>query len=274
MVLQLVEWSRLVTKPMGIAAPRFGGVFHFFGAMVGNRRRLAHRHGKQGTASARDGTRRLPATAAIQGAALMLVPLPASAHPHVWITVKGEIVYGPDRTVTEIRYDWSFDEAYSAYAVVGLERDSNGTITPDGLKNTSIVNAQAFQEAQYFTFITSDGSKIGFSGASDYRLGYDNGRLNLAFRLHLQNPIPATHGFEIKIYDPTFFVSLTLSGAEDAIKAVHLPAECAVRVNRPESLVDAQRAIADEVFLRMEGNSTYGARYANEVDVTCTKPDP
>jgi ABC-type uncharacterized transport system substrate-binding protein len=255
MVLQLLEWSRLATEPMGTLAPWFRTAFHFLGAMAWNKRGLR-------------------AAAAVQGAALMLVPLQARAHPHVWITVKGEIVFDADRTVTEIRYDWSFDEAYSAYAVLGLEKDSNGNIASDGLKNTSIVNAQAFEDAQYFTFITSDGSKIGFSGASDYRLGYDNGRLNLAFRLHLRNPIPATHGFEIKIYDPTFFVSLTLSGAEDAIKAIHLPAECAVRISRPESLVDAQRAIADEVFLRMEGNATYGARYANEADVTCTKPKP
>jgi ABC-type uncharacterized transport system substrate-binding protein len=273
-VLKLLEWSRPATEPMGTIAPRFGSACHFLGAMVWNKRRLAYQHGKQRTVLARDGGRRLRATVAPLGAALMLVPLQARAHPHVWITVKGEIVFQPDQTVTEIRYDWSFDEAYSAYAVLGLEKDSNGNITSDGLKNTSIVNAQAFQEAQYFTFVTSGGSKIGFSGASDYRLGYDNGRLNLAFRLHLQNPIPATHSFEIKIYDPTFFVSLTLSGAEDAIRAVHLPAGCAVRISRPESLVDAQRAIADEAFLQMEGHSTYGARYANEADVTCAKPKP
>jgi ABC-type uncharacterized transport system substrate-binding protein len=246
--------------------------------MIWNKRRLMYQHGMQRRGwvrnGAKNGGRRLGAAAVVQGAALMLVPLQARAHPHVWITVRGEIVFGPDQTLTEIRYDWLFDEAYSAYAVLGLEKDSNGNITSDSLKNTSIVNAQAFQQAQYFTFITSDGSKIGFSGASDYRLGYDDGRLNLEFRLHLQNPIPANHSFEIKIYDPTFFVSLTLSGAEDAIKAAHLPAACAVRITRPESLVDAQRAIADEVFLQMEGNTTYGARYANEADVTCTKPKP
>jgi ABC-type uncharacterized transport system substrate-binding protein len=237
-------------------------------------RRLVRRREKQPATLARDGARRLRAAVALQGAALMFVPLHAGAHPHVWITVKGEIVFEPDQTITEIRYNWSFDEAYSAYAVLGLGKAANGNITSEELKNTSIVNAQAFQEAQYFTFVTTDGSKIGFSGASDYRLGYDNGRLNLAFRLHLQNPIPASHNFEIKIYDPTFFVSLTLSGAEDAIKAVNLPYGCAMRLTRPESLVDAQRAIADEVFLQMEGNSTYGARYANEADVTCAKVKP
>lgn len=271
-MLKLLEWSRLAIESADTTAPRLlGRFFHFLGAMVWNKHRAGHQHGKQPTVMAH-GAGRLRVTTVLQGAALMLVPVQARAHPHVWITVKGEIVFQPDQTVTEIRYDWSFDEAYSAYAVLGLEKDFNGNITPDGLRNTSIVNAQAFQEAQYFTFVTSDGGKIGLSGASDYRLGYDNGRLNLAFRLHLQDPIPANHSFEIRIFDPTFFVSLTLSGAEDAIRAVHLPAGCAVRISRPESLVDAQRAIADEVFLQMGGHSTYGARYANEADVTCANP--
>jgi hypothetical protein len=34
-VLQLVEWSSFLTEPMGIAAPTFGGVFHFWAPWSG-----------------------------------------------------------------------------------------------------------------------------------------------------------------------------------------------------------------------------------------------
>jgi ABC-type uncharacterized transport system substrate-binding protein len=185
------------------------------------------------------------------------------------VTVKAELVFGPDHSLSELRYEWLFDPAYSAYAVLGLDRNHDGNITKQDLKDTSIINTQAFSEARYFTFISSDGQEVGFAGASDYVMDFDAGRLTLSFRLHLEKPIPAGHSFDVKIYDPTFFVSLTLTGAEDAVTAVGLPAGCSMKTSRPESLVDAQRAIPDEIFLAMRGNSTYGERYAIETKVVC-----
>ena len=31
------------------------------------------------------------------------------AHPHVWVTMKTNVMYGVDGTVTEIHYSWAFD---------------------------------------------------------------------------------------------------------------------------------------------------------------------
>src|SRR5690242_5392278 len=39
---------------------------------------------------------------------------PALAHPHVWITMKSEVVVGPDGAVTAIRHHWAFDDMFSA----------------------------------------------------------------------------------------------------------------------------------------------------------------
>jgi len=201
--------------------------------------------------------------------ALALSPGTAGAHPHVWITVTAQLVFAPDHTLSELRYVWLFDPAYSAYAVLGLNKNHDGNITPQDLQNTSIINTEAFMEARYFTFVSSAGSEVAIKGASDYALGYDSGRLSLSFRLHLRDPVAAGQGFVIKIYDPTFFVSLTLAGAQDAITAIDLPDGCALAISRPESLVDAQRAIPDEIFLAMRGNATYGEKYAVEAKVAC-----
>ena len=45
---------------------------------------------------------------------------PALAHPHVWVTVKSEIVFTPDKKVSAVIHDWVFDEMYSSFAVQGL----------------------------------------------------------------------------------------------------------------------------------------------------------
>ena len=43
----------------------------------------------------------------------------ASAHPHVWVTVKSELVYAPDGSVTGVRHAWTFDDMFSVFATAG-----------------------------------------------------------------------------------------------------------------------------------------------------------
>ena len=46
----------------------------------------------------------------------------ASAHPHVWITVKSQIAFNHDGKVSAVVHDWVFDEMYSAFATQGLAK--------------------------------------------------------------------------------------------------------------------------------------------------------
>ena len=59
------------------------------------------------------------AVAALAG--LLLAGGAARAHPHVWITMKSEIVYAPDGSISGVRHAWTFDDMFSAFAVQGLE---------------------------------------------------------------------------------------------------------------------------------------------------------
>src|SRR5438477_757487 len=59
------------------------------------------------------------AVAALAG--LLLAGGGARAHPHVWVTMKSEVVYAPDGSVTGVRHAWTFDDMFSAFAVQGLE---------------------------------------------------------------------------------------------------------------------------------------------------------
>ena len=43
------------------------------------------------------------------------------AHPHVWVTMKSELLYAPDGTVTGVRHAWTFDDMFSTFATQGLE---------------------------------------------------------------------------------------------------------------------------------------------------------
>src|SRR5262245_39643709 len=64
----------------------------------------------------------------------------AQAHPHVWVTVKSELVYGPDGAVTAVRHHWTFDEMFSTFATQGLDTDKDGKLSRDELKGLAEVN--------------------------------------------------------------------------------------------------------------------------------------
>src|SRR5262245_15536170 len=68
-----------------------------------------------------------------------------AAHPHVWTTVRSEIVFGPDHRVTGIRHTWTFDEFYTAMAVEGLDTNNDGTYSKAELAPLAKINVESLK---------------------------------------------------------------------------------------------------------------------------------
>src|SRR5580704_16094552 len=66
-------------------------------------------------------------------AGLLAAGASARAHPHVWVTMQGELVYAPDGSITGVRYAWTFDDMFSAFATQGLETKKPGVFTRQDL---------------------------------------------------------------------------------------------------------------------------------------------
>ena len=58
---------------------------------------------------------------------------PALAHPHVWVTMHSELVYGADGAITGIHHEWAFDDMFSAFATQGLASKVKGQFTREEL---------------------------------------------------------------------------------------------------------------------------------------------
>ena len=87
------------------------------------------------------------------------VAAPAWAHPHVWVTMRTELVYAPDGKITGIRHAWSFDDMFSTFATQGLESKEKGKFTREELAPLAKVNVDSLKEFDYFTYATADGKK-------------------------------------------------------------------------------------------------------------------
>ncbi|MCO4055545.1 MAG: DUF1007 family protein [Bosea sp.] len=193
---------------------------------------------------------------------------PASAHPHVWVSVKSDVVYNAEGRVSAVRHVWTFDEAYSSFAVQGLDKNNDGKLSADELQELAQINVESLHEFDFFTFAKASGAKQDFAQPVDHALSYEKAQLTLVFTLPLKAP-SNPRMFTLEIYDPTWFVSFALADGDDAVKTPGAPQGCARTVTRPRPLDTAQQQRLSEDNFASLGGANLGASFINRVMVAC-----
>jgi ABC-type uncharacterized transport system substrate-binding protein len=198
----------------------------------------------------------------------------ADAHPHVWATVRSEILFGPNHQITGIRHAWTFDEFYTAMAIEGLDANKDGIYSKEELQPLAKVNVESLKDFDYFTYVHFEGEDdkmLPLKAPVDNSVEYDKNVLTLHFTLPLENPVD-THGkpVQIDVYDPSFFIAfgfatekpVTLAGADSkgCIADITLP--------DPETAADT-KALTESFFSQLGSNSNFGSQFAQTATVKC-----
>jgi len=191
----------------------------------------------------------------------------AQAHPHVWVTVKSEVVYAADGTVTGVQHAWTFDDMFSAFATQGLESKKKGQFTREELQPLAEVNVTSLKDFDFFTNAKTDGKKAAFSDPVDYYLEFKDNVLTLHFMLPLKTPVKAKH-LQLDIYDPTYFVDFSFD-EKDPVALKGAPAACKLAVARPNDPTTQGKQVGEAFFNSLTSSSDYGAQFANKIAVTC-----
>lgn len=215
---------------------------------------------------------RLFLTIALIGGTALAIPESAQAHPHVWATVRSEVVFGPENKITGIKQAWTFDEFYSAMAVQGLDANGDGTYTTKELAELAKVNVDSLEEFAYFTFVreAGDQSFVPLNGPEDYWIEYGDTVLTLHFTLPLKTPIdPGQEGVTLDVYDPSFFVAFGFA-EKDPVKVGGIASHCTVKVDAPDAeSAEAAKALTESFFSQLGPNSDYGSQFAQTALVKC-----
>ena len=194
----------------------------------------------------------------------------AQAHPHVWVTMKSEIVYAADGSATGVRHAWTFDDMFSTFATQGLESKEKGKFTREELAPLAQVNVDSLKEFDYFTFAYVNGKKTPLDPPVDYFLDFTDGLLTLHFTLPFKTPVKA-QSLNVEMYDATWFVDFSFA-EKDPAKLTGAPADCKVAVLRPgEGGTQAKPAgqPGEAFFNNLDPSSNYGAQFANKIQVRC-----
>jgi len=201
-----------------------------------------------------------------------LVAVPAHAHPHVFVTAKAEMVFGPGGQLTAVRHIWQFDPAFSAYAVQGLDANNDGALTRAELAPLAQINVDSLAEYAFFTWLTVDGATATFGPPTDYFLDIYGGQLVLFFTLPLPTPLSVVRNATLDVFDPEYFVAYEFV-TDAPITLVDPPSGCSALFYPPPfldpALATALAAIpADERMLPAD-LANAAASLANTIVVTC-----
>ncbi len=194
---------------------------------------------------------------------------PARAHPHVWVTMKSEVVYAADGTATGIRHAWSFDDMFSAFATQGLESKEKGKFSREELAPLAKVNIESLKDYDYFTYAMADGKKADMSDPlPDYWLDYADQVLTLHFTVPFKTPVKAKL-LKVDIYDPTIFVDFAFD-KKSPVQLVGAPGGCKLDVALPREMTFAEgKKLADIPADQPNTTMAFGAEFANKILVNC-----
>jgi ABC-type uncharacterized transport system substrate-binding protein len=172
-------------------------------------------------------------------AALLAATTSVVAHPHVWVTVKSEVVFDKQGKVAAIRHHWTFDDMYSAFVTTGIGV-SGKPATPEQLLPVAKVNVDSLAEFDYFTEAKDGHGKVEFAKPTEYSMTESDKLLaTLSFTLPLATPTSAGKAFSFQVFDPTFFVDFTFD-KNDPVTLVDAPKGCSVTNLKPPPLTPAE----------------------------------
>ena len=206
---------------------------------------------------------------ALAAFALAALPIPALAHPHVWVTAREDVIFDNQGQISAIRGSWVFDDMYSAFATQGLGKDGQ-LATKEDLAPLAKTNVDSLAEFEYFTFAKLAGEKVEFGPPVDYSLEERPDKLvMLSFTLPLKTPTPPGKAFTFQIYDPTYFVAFSLDD-KLPVELVNGPKGCSVSVLGSDPLdAAATKQLSEAFFANLSPGTNFGMKLASRIFVAC-----
>jgi ABC-type uncharacterized transport system substrate-binding protein len=206
----------------------------------------------------------------ILGALLVAVPQAiATAHPHVWVSARAEVIFDTKGEIEAIRHAWTFDEMYSAYVTEGQGKDGE-LMTKEELAPLAKSNVESLAEFDFFTYAKTANAPVEFGTPIDYSLEQREDKLVvLRFTLPLKAPASASKAFSFQVYDPTYFVDFEMD-KQDPVAMAGAPKGCSINVlgSNPLAAADAKK-LSESFFSGLSPGYDFGIKLASRIIVAC-----
>ena len=160
---------------------------------------------------------------------------PAVAHPHILIDAEATIVFDANGNVSGLRHAWSFDTAFSAWMVQGLDTNGDRVTSPEEMQALADENMVGLAEYGFYTYAGEGDALMAFTPAGDQGMVYEDGHVVLSYSVNAVTPMPVTGRFELAVYDPEYYVAIGVADVSD-VTLENAPASCSAVVEPPKPM--------------------------------------
>lgn len=167
--------------------------------------------------------------------ALLGMAVPALAHPHILIDAKVAVLFDANGTVTGLRHAWSFDSAFSAWMIQGLDTNGDRETSPEELQPLADENMVGLAEYGFYTSAGDDDAPMVFQPVGDQRMVYEDGKVTLSYSVSAAKPQPVGERFELAVYDAEYYVAISFADAGD-VTLENAPESCSAVLEPPKPM--------------------------------------
>lgn len=202
---------------------------------------------------------------------LACLPLPALAHPHVFVDSRLELVMDGPR-LTAVRMTWTYDEFFSLMLTqdLGLDPEADGALTPTELVTLEQAVGDWPPDFTGDLVVKAGGEEVALAPRADHAVAVDGTRIVETHTRPLAEPLDATAGVSVENFDPYFYVAYEVL---DPVLPPGSPCEATLLQADPV----AGQAIVDQMFgaLDIAGAGPdvqlppVGFAFADRVELSC-----
>lgn len=197
---------------------------------------------------------------------LMLLPLAAMAHPHVFVDTKLRIQISDEGIFEGIEVAWTYDDFYSLLLLsdMGLTPDAKGNLEQSELVLLDGFDLQWVEGFAGDTIVSRDGTLVDLGPPEGRGIKVEDG---LITSTHFRAATGPADGLVIKAFDPTFYTAYSLIGPVDVTEACNAsiqPADLDAAYTMVEELLYATPSSQSE-----DDYPQVGEAFADTVLVSC-----
>ncbi len=201
-------------------------------------------------------------------------PALASAHPHVWVEMRTDVVFNNAGLIDGVNVEWSFDDGYAAEALTGMDVNGDGEYSQEELAPLTKENINSLKDYDYFTFMRSGENALAAAPPMNAGQTYNGNKLKLHFTVPLKTPFdPHTGDFMVKVYDPEFYIAYDYAKDEPVDTGGNIPADCKLIVKPIPSDAETTQLLSmlssKDKDWKPENGEDFGSIFAQAVLVSC-----
>ena len=201
---------------------------------------------------------------------VMLAPVAAIAHPHVFADARLEVVAGSDGTIQELHNVWRFDDVFSSQVLLDFDKNTNLVLDPPELEEIGKTVRSSLEEFGYYTTLTQDGKSIPVAKPDVINVDFKDGQVLMFFAIKPAASMPLKGKLTFGVYDPTLYASIDFPSDQDLVLMGDFKAckHAVVRPDADEVIAENQSSLTDAFFNDPTGTDM-SKLFATRMEVTC-----